>query len=403
MFKKIIRSFDYSIIVVYILLCLFGLVMIYSASMVTAVERYGYSSTHFYYRQLIFIAISFICFGGAAFFPYKAYKGNKVLGFIMIFSLFGLFALFVFGHISGGANSWLHIGPLSLEPGEFVKLSVTIYMAAVYSKKLGYIDNFNSGVAPPLIYLIVVCFLVLIQPDMGTAIIIFLIGTVIILCSGMKFKTILKLVSIVLIMLLALSPVLLIEQHKIFSGYQMARFTGFLSPFSTEGKEGYQLVNSFLAIGSGGIKGQGLGQSIQKLGYLPEPQTDFILAVIAEELGVFGVGFVIFGLAYLVLRGIYIGIKCRDPFGSLLAIGVSSWLAVQSFINIGGLTGMMPITGVPLPFISYGGSSLMVLSIAVGILVNVSMFTRYDERYKKKQDQPDSFTERRTYKNINMH
>jgi cell division protein FtsW len=377
--------------------------MVYSASMVTAVERYGYSSTHFYYRQLIFIAVSFIAFIFAAFFPYKAYKSTKVVAFIMFFSLFGLFSLFVFGHIAGGANSWLHLGPLSIEPAEFVKLSVIIYMAAVYSKKLGYIDNFNSGVAPPLIYLLVVCFLIVIQPDTGTALIIFLIGTVIILCSGMKFKTIAKLASIVLIMLLILSPVLLIEKNKIFSPAKMARFTGFLSPFNTEGKQGYQLVNSFLAIGSGGIKGQGLGQSIQKLGYLPEPQTDFILAVIAEELGVFGVAFVIFGLCYLVLRGIYIGIKCKDPFGTLLAIGISSWLAIQSFINIGGLTGMIPITGVPLPFISYGGSSLFVLSFSLGILVNVSMFNKYDEKYKKKKEQTDSFTERRTYNKFNMH
>ena len=151
------------------------------------------------------------------------------------------------------------------------------------------------------------------------------------------------------------------KSDKIFTDGRMERINGYLDPFGTAQDEGFQLVNSYLAIGSGGIKGLGLGQSVQKLGYLPEAHTDFIMAIIAEELGVFGVAFVLVGLGYLVLRGIYIGIRCRDPFGSMLAIGISGMIGIQSFINLGGMSGLIPITGVTLPFISYGGSSILSL------------------------------------------
>jgi cell division protein FtsW len=386
MLKKILKSYDYSIITVYILLCLFGLVMIYSASMVTAIN-YDVKSDYFYIKQLKNLVFAFIAFAFAAFLPYKIYRTNKFLGAMMLLSILGLFAIFAFGSIVNNANSWLHLGSSSIQPSEFVKLSVIIYLSAVYSKKQAYIDHFNKGVVPPLAFLIFVCFLIAIQPDSGTAAIIFLIGMTIIICSGMKLKTLMKLLGIGLVIAIVLSPMVVLEKDKIFTNTKMGRITGYMDPFKVADKEGLQLVNSYFAIGAGGIKGQGLGESIEKLGYLPEPHTDFIMAVIAEELGVFGVAFVIIGLAYLVLRGIYIGLKCKDTFGSLLAIGISSMIAIQTLINLGGVVGLIPITGVPLPFISYGGSSLLLLSISVGILVNVSMFIKYEEKYKMKKDQ----------------
>ena len=165
----------------------------------------------------------------------------------------------------------------------------------------------------------------------------------------------------------------------------MERFEVLSDPFKDELDSGFHLANSYIAIGSGGVNGLGLGKSVQKLGYLPESHTDFIMAVIAEELGVWGVGFVILTLAYIVLRGIYLGMRCKDPFGSLLAIGISSMIGIQSFINLAGVSGVIPLTGVPLPFVSYGGSSLLQLAIAAGILVNVSMFVKYESKYKQKQ------------------
>ncbi|MCI1589761.1 MULTISPECIES: FtsW/RodA/SpoVE family cell cycle protein [Heyndrickxia] len=386
MLKKILKSYDYSIVIVYILLCLFGLVMIYSASMVVAVQRYNFESNYFYVKQVKSLILSFIAFFITAFLPYKMYKSNKFLGLMMLVSIIGLAGIFVFGHVSNNAQSWFRLGTSSIQPSEFVKLSVIIYLSAVYAKKQSYIDQFNKGVIPPLLFLIFVCFLIAIQPDLGTASIIFAIGLTIILCSGMKLKTMMKLFGLGLLVVLILSPVIFLKKDQIFSETRIGRFTGFMDPFGTKAGEGFQLYNSYLALGTGGIKGLGLGQSVQKLGYLPEPHTDFIMAIIAEELGIFGVAFVLLGLSYLVLRGIYIGVKCRDPFGSLLSIGISSMVGIQAFINLGGVSGIIPITGVPLPLISYGGSSLLLLSASLGVLVNVSMFVKYEEKYKKKQE-----------------
>ena len=278
-------------------------------------------------------------------------------------------ALFVFGHVAGNAQSWFKVGGFGIQPSEFVKLSVIIYLAAVYAKKQTYINHFNKGVVPPLAYLVLVCVLIAIQPDFGTAGIIAVIAATIVLSSGMSFKNFSKLAGIGLI---ALIPILFALKGEIFSTKRVDRISVLSDPFAVEQTSGYHLANSYIAIGSGGVNGLGLGHGIEKLGYLPESHTDFIMAVIAEELGIWGVAFVILLLGYIVLRGIYISLQCRDPFGSLLAIGISAMIGIQSFVNLAGVSGLIPLTGVPLPFISYGGSSLIQLAVATGILVNVS-------------------------------
>lgn len=383
MFKKILKSYDYSLIIVIALLSLFGLVMVYSASMVT---WHGVDSDFFYNKQKMNLLAALVVFIVTALFPYKAMKSTKILLPMVMLTLLGLLILFVVGKVAGNALSWIEVGARSIQPSELAKLSVIIYLSAVYAKKQSYINEFNKGVLPPLLFLVMVFFLIAIQPDFGTAGIIMLIAAAIILSSGMNFKNILKLVMIVAILLV---PVSLILKDEVFSEKRMARITSFSDPFGDEQKSGYQLANAYYAIGSGGITGLGLGQSNQKLGYLPEAHTDFIIAVIAEELGVFGVGFVLLSLAFIVLKGIHISLKCKDPFGSLLAIGISSMIGIQSFVNLGGASGVIPLTGVPLPFVSYGGSSLLQLAIATGILVNVSMFVNFEEKYKKdKAPQP---------------
>jgi cell division protein FtsW len=362
------------------MLTIFGLVMVYSASMVSAVQRFEVASDFFYQKQRINLIISAFVFLFVAIVPYKLYQSNKFLVPMVFASLLGLAALFAFGHIAGNAQSWFKIGTASLQPSEFVKLCVIIYLSAVYAKKQPYINVFNKGVAPPLAYVILVFSLVAVQPDVGTAFIIVLIAATIVLCSGMSLRNIMKLCGIGLILVL---PLVLILNDFIFSDVRKGRFLAFQDPFKYEEGIGWHLANSYIAIGSGGLKGLGLGQSIQKLGYLPESHTDFIMAVIAEELGIFGVGFVLLCLGYLVLKGILVGVRCKDPFGSLMAIGISAMIGIQSFINIGGISGVIPLTGVPLPFVSYGGSSLLQLSIAMGILVNISMFVNYEETYKR--------------------
>ncbi len=380
MVKKILKSYDYTLIIAVLMLSVFGLIMIYSASMVTAVQINKVDSDYFFNKQKTHLIISAIAFIFMAIFPYKAMLSNKILVPMVFISLGGLFALFVFGQATNNAQSWFELGKRSLQPSEFIKLAVIIYLSAVYAKKQSYINEFNRGVVPPLAYLFLACVLVAMEPDFGTAAIIFAIAATIIFASGMNYKNICKLGLIGFIMV---APLVLIMKDKIFTKVRMGRIEAFQDPFSTD--FGYQLVNSYLALGAGGLKGLGLGNSVQKLGYLPEAHTDFIMAVIAEELGLFGVCFVLFILGYIVLKGIYIGLKCKDPFGSLLAIGISSMIGIQSFINLAGISGVIPLTGVPLPFVSYGGSSLLQLSLAMGILVNVSMFINYEEKYKNSK------------------
>jgi len=384
MLKKIIKSYDYSLIIVLVLLSLFGLVMIYSASMVSAVQRYDVPSDFFYQKQKLHLIGAFFVFIFMSIFPYKIMKSNRILGIIVIGSGLGLSALFIFGHVAGNAQSWFQVGSRSIQPSEFVKIGVIIYLSAVYAKKQSYINEFNHGVVPPVVYLVIVCLLVAIQPDFGTAAIIFSIAAMIIISSGMNIKNIAKLIMIGAVPVI---PILLFLRGEIFSETRLSRFEAWADPFAVEQGSGYQLVNSFLALGSGGVNGLGLGQSVQKLGYLPESHTDFIMAVIAEELGIWGVGFVILSLGFIVLKGIYIALKCKDPFGTLLAVGISSMIGIQSFTNLAGISGLIPLTGVPLPFVSYGGSSILQLSFAMGILVNVSMFVNYEQKYKHKESE----------------
>ncbi|WP_428908776.1 FtsW/RodA/SpoVE family cell cycle protein [Niallia sp. Krafla_26] len=389
MLKKILKSYDYTIVVVMVMLIIFGLIMVYSASMVSAVQRYDLESDYFYQRQKLHIILSMFVFIVVALVPYKILQSNKILIPMVVLSLVGLGGLFVFGHVAGNAESWYKIGASSLQPSEFVKLCVIIYLSAVYAKKQSYINEFNKGVVPPLVYLVLVLGFVAIQPDVGTAAIILLIASTIIFSSGMSYRNIFKLGGIGLIFAI---PILFIISDSLFSDVRLGRFLAFQDPFADEQGYGWQLANSYIALGTGGIKGLGLGQGVQKLGYLPESHTDFIMAVIAEELGLFGVAFVLLCLGYLVLRGIFIGIKCKDPFGSLLAIGISSMIGIQSFINLGGISGVIPLTGVPLPFVSYGGSSLLQLCISMGILFNISMFVNYEQNYKGKavKKQPEA-------------
>jgi cell division protein FtsW len=387
--KKILKSYDYTLIIAIFLLCFFGLVMVYSASMAFAVQRYHVSSDFFYQKQKLNLIVFGVIFIFTALVPYKIMKFTKWFQVPMVLgSIVALIGLFVFGEVKNNAQSWYEIFGFSIQPAEFVKLAVIIYLASVYAKKQAYINQFNKGVLPPLVYLILVCFLIVLQPDFGTAAIIAAIASTIIFSSGMNLKSMMKLLGMAVIILL---PLVMVGWGKLFSEERLSRFMVMDNPFAEEyvQDDGFHLANSYIAIGSGGVNGLGLGKSVQKLGYLPESHTDFIMAVIAEELGIWGVGFVVLLLAYIVLRGIYIGLQCKDPFGSLLAIGISSMIGIQSFINLAGVSGLIPLTGVPLPFISFGGSSLLMLAAASGILVNVSMFVKYEGKYKHKQEQVD--------------
>ncbi|GGA83644.1 putative lipid II flippase FtsW [Ornithinibacillus halotolerans] len=369
-----LKHYDFTLLITPILLTAFGILMIYSASMVVAVVSDGLESTYYMYRQLQWFIIGLIAFLFCTFFPYKKYQ--KLIKIIVIGIIVLLVAVMLFGDARNNAKSWISIGPLNLQPSEIAKIGIIMYLASVYSNKQSYINNFNRGVLPPLILTGFIVGLVVLQPDIGTASIIFLIACSIIFSSGIHFKHLFGLIAIGLIVLAIAIPSMVTDER-------ISRFTGAYAPFESPKDDGYHLIQSYVAIGVGGLTGEGLGQSVQKLGYLYGPHTDFIISIIAEELGFFGVIIVISLLAAIVLRGIFIARKCQDSFGALLAIGISSMVGIQAFINLGSASGILPITGVTLPFVSYGGSSLLVLLASVGILNNIAMTVK-----KKELTQP---------------
>lgn len=381
MYKKIINSYDFMLIGSIILLSLFGLVMVYSSSMIVSVMIYEMEVDFFFQRQRLFLLLGIVIFLVAAFVPYHYYSRPLLLKSIVLGTFILLVLVNINGHTSNNAQSWLRFGGFSIQPSEFAKMSVILYLSAVYSRKQSYIHDFRNAVLPPIAFMAMVCFIVLIQPDFGTAFIIMLISLSIVLCSGTSLKNLAKLgfLSSAIVGFVLLIITLIGKFDDVFSEERLSRFTGFLDPFGNAQSSGYQLINSYIAMGNGGLSGAGLGQSTQKYGYLPEPHTDFIISVIAEELGIIGVFIVLFLIGFIVTKGFFIAKKAPDKFGHLLAIGISSMITVQTVVNIGGAAGVLPITGLTLPFISYGGSSLVLLLASAGVLVNISMITKLNK------------------------
>ncbi|PWA13375.1 putative lipid II flippase FtsW [Pueribacillus theae] len=380
MLKKLLKNYDYSLIIAMFLLIGFGIIMIYSASMVVTVTKFDppRPSNYFFIKQLQWLAVGMVPFILTMVLPYQVYK--RFMKMIIIVSLALLLIVLFAGSTFNNGQRWISFAGITIQPSEFIKVGLIIYLAAIFSKKQSYITNFKKAVVPPLIVISVFFFLVAKQPDLGTAVIIAGVSGVMIICSGMKGKHLFSLIGLCFVAFSIIATALPI----FLSDEQLSRISGAYDPFSDPQDSGYHLINSYLAIASGGITGRGLGDSIQKYGFLPEPYTDFIMAIVIEELGVFGTIFVIGLLAFIVYKGFMIGIRCQDTFGSLLAIGISSLIAIQSFVNLGTVSGLLPITGAPLPFISYGGSFLVLAMTSMGILINISSFVNM----KRKALQP---------------
>ncbi|WP_416145003.1 FtsW/RodA/SpoVE family cell cycle protein [Planococcus koreensis] len=383
--KRYAKNFDYPLFFVYIALTLFGLVMIYSASMAWSVNYYGDDPDRFYIQQLINLSLAFPVFAVAALFPYKHFSKKWMLMTILAVIFLGLVLVHFIGYAAGGAQSWINLGFANIQPSEVAKVGIIFYLSGVFANKYknGNINKLNESVAPPVIILTLVLLSVFLEPDLRSMMIIGAVGLAVMAASGIQFKFFARLAAIVVgASAIFILPIMIFASDMIFTEKRLGRLDAFFNPFSDELGFGLQIVNGYLAIGSGGLSGLGLGQSIQKLGYLPEPHTDFIMSVIAEELGVFGVLFVLGGLAFIVLRGLSIAMTTKDPLARMLATGVSSMIGIQAFVNLGGMTGLIPLTGVTLPFISYGGTSVILLSLAMGVLMNVSMFHRFEKSKK---------------------
>lgn len=352
---------DWILIAAVVLLASFGLIMIYSASYVIGYDRHS-DSLHFFKKQLQFLTISTVLFLFFMWFPYRLYQ-KLVLPIVLTSFILLILVLTPLGVEVKGAQRWLDLGFTRIQPSEFVKLWVIIYLAHVYSRKLMYINQFGRGVLPPLIIVVGIFALIMGQPDLGTASLILAVAGLMVFCSGARMFHLISLGSI---------SGLVVYLYARSEEYRMNRITGFMDPFADETGTGYQLIQSYIAMAHGGVTGAGFGQSVQKLFYLPEAHTDFILAIVAEELGLFGVLFVFICLGLIVFRGIVIGTRANTPFGSLLAFGISFQIALQICLNVGAASGVLPITGIPLPFMSYGGSSLMITAISLGIIANIA-------------------------------
>ncbi|WP_090398049.1 putative lipid II flippase FtsW [Natribacillus halophilus] len=372
--RERIKAFDWILISAVFALTLFGLIMVYSASYPLSIDQFN-SSTYFIFRQLIYFGLGVLVFAVLMNFRYHYYK--KLSPYIIGLSIVLLVLVLALGIAANEATRWVNIAGISMQPSELVKLGVIIYLAQVYSQKQKYIDQFATGVAPPLIIVVGLFTLILLQPDLGTAVLILLVTGVIVFLSGARFR------HLAFLGTLSAAVVLFLVFQ---ADYRVNRILAFRDPFAYDDSFGLQLIQSYISIAHGGLTGAGFGQSVQKLGYLPEAHTDFILAIIAEETGWLGIGFVILCFFIIGFRGLLIGARCKNLFGSLLAYGIVFQLLFQFILNAGAVSGMLPITGIPLPFISYGGTSLIISLAGAAILVNISLQNHKDRHHPQSKD-----------------
>lgn len=383
--KRYLHHADFSIAFVYLVLVVFGLVMIYSSSFYWAVERYDWAPDHFFQQQKTNLFLAIPVFFIMSLFPYKHFK-NK---FVMISMVSVMFLLLILVHFIGsggaaGSQSWLYIGPLNLQPSEVAKIVLVLYFSSLFAKKIqkGTLNDLTNSIYPPIIIMAAAVGSIMLETDVGNSMIITFVCITVIVASGVQFRVFSKLLGLIISAFLIIGILLYFFRDTIITPRRLGRLEAFFNPFAYEESFGYQIVNGYLAIGSGGLTGLGLGNSNQKYGYLPEPHTDFIMAVIAEELGIIGVVIILAGIFFLVFKGLSIALTGRDPHGRMIAAGIASIFGFQTFVNLGGMLGIIPLTGVPLPFISYGGTALILFSAALGILMNVSMFARYEKSKK---------------------
>lgn len=340
--------------------------MVYSSSFIWA--EYKYADSFFYLkRQLLFAGLGIVAMFFILLIPYGTWKNYAP--FILFICFILLLAVLIpgIGITRGGAQSWIGVGAFSIQPSEFMKLGLIIYLSAYLASYQKHITSFKKGFFPVVLLVFTAFGLIMLQPDLGTGVVLVLTCMMLIFVAGARISHFIGLACIGLagfIWLIASAP------------YRISRITAFLNPWEDPLGDGFQIIQSLYAIGPGGLMGVGLGNGLQKYFYLPEPQTDFIYAIIGEELGFIGGMFVIVLFALLFWRGIKVALEAPDAFGRYLALGIVSMLAIQMMINISVVIGLIPVTGITLPFLSYGGSSLTLTLCSVGILLNISKYAR---------------------------
>jgi cell division protein FtsW len=340
-----------------------GIVMVYSASSALALKKFG-SSYFFIKKQALFALLGLIALVAGRHFPYRALRLLAYPAIVLTLSLLLAVLLTGLGHTAGGATRWLRLGGITLQPSEIARMALILYLAYSMSKKQERIRELAIGFVPHVMVLIVLLVPIALQPDFGSVVILVLITGLMLFAGGVPLRY-LALTG------LTLAPV---GGYLLLSAdYRVKRLMSFLNPWEYPTTEGYQTIHSLMAFGSGGLWGTGIGKSLQKLFYLPEPHTDFIFSVIGEEFGLIGVALIVFLYGLIIWRGLAISRQMSDPFGALLAFGLTTAIALQVCINMGVTLGMLPTKGLTLPFLSYGGTSLVINMAAVGVLMNIGM------------------------------
>ena len=353
---------DRTLLAVTMILALVGLVMVFSASAIVAGNRF--QDPGFYLkRQVAWLALGVLLMHLASRIDYTFWKKLSIPILACTLVLLVMVLVPSFGMSAKGARRWLPLGPLSVQPAEMVKLVAVMYMAAYLSKKADRITSFRDGLLPALIVIGLLSGLVLLEPDLGTVVVLGLVTV------GMCFLAGARLFHLIALGVCAIPAVLALV---LGSSYRRQRLMTFLAPWKDPSDSGFQITQSFLAFGSGGPFGVGLGEGKQKLYFLPEAHTDFVLALIGEELGLIGTTTVILLFAFFVWRGVQIAARARVTFGRYLGMGITLLIGVQALVNAAVVTGLLPTKGLTLPFVSYGGSSLVVSLVGVGILLSIS-------------------------------
>ena len=359
----------YDVPLLYSMLMLIGVgfIMVMSASMPTA-ERLFDNSHHIAIRHGMFLAVAFVLFWITVCVPMDWWKRSNA--YLLILGMVLLIAVLIIGREVNGAKRWIPIGPIGFQVAEAAKLYFFSYIAGYLVRKREEVQENIKGFAKPIAVFAVYALLILLQPDLGTVVVMFVTTVGLLFLAGAKLWQ---------FFVLILTGIGLVVLLIIVEPYRMARVVGFLDPWDDPFGKGYQLVQSLMAYSQGGWFGQGLGNSVQKLQYLPEAHNDFIFAVIGEELGLVGVVSILMVLATLVFRALLIGqqaLKCGKEYEGYFAFAIGIWFAFQTMVNVGASAGILPTKGLTLPFISYGGSSLMIMTIATGILLRVDFETK---------------------------
>ena len=390
---------NYSILIPYLILSIIGLIVVYSTTSALAIQS-GVSSIRMVRTQGLFFILSLLTIALIYKFSLKFLRNKKVLAFVIFIEVILLILSRFITDTVNGAHGWLTIpGGFSIQPAEYLKVILVWYLALIFSKRQDEIRDYDYQALTHNEWIprnlndwrwltLILIGIVVIMPDLGNATILALTVLIMITASGVGYRWFTSLLGLVVgVSSIVLGSIWIIGVDRVAKipvfGYVAKRFSAFFNPFNDLSGAGHQLANSYYAMSNGGWFGLGLGNSIEKQGYLPEAHTDFVFAIVIEELGFVGASLILALLFFLILRVILVGIRAKNPFNSMMAIGIGGMMLVQTFINIGGISGLIPSTGVTFPFLSQGGNSLWVLSVAIAFVLNIDAS---EKRLRMKQE-----------------